>query len=110
EQVLNHKNIELRAECVTSLDQIPRPCVIATGPLTDDLLAKDLSQHFGDDFLYFFDAIAPIIDTESIDMSIAWKANRYDDGEGDYINCPLDKEQYFRFIEDIKSARKIEPK
>jgi methylenetetrahydrofolate--tRNA-(uracil-5-)-methyltransferase len=110
ELVTSHPNITLKKEIVTSLDQVSRPTVVATGPLTDEALAADLQKHFGDEFLYFFDAIAPIIDADSIDTSIAWKADRYDKGTPDYFNCPLDKEQYNNFIAEIKAARKIEPK
>ena len=105
-----HPKIEIRNEIVNSLDEIPRPAVIATGPLTHEPLALSLQKHFGDDFLYFFDAIAPIIDADSINKEIAWKADRYDKGTPDYYNCPLDKVQYNNFIEEIKNARKIEPK
>ena len=111
-----HPNIEIRREVISSLDEIPRPAVIATGPLTDESLAQDLRTHFGgDEFLYFFDAIAPIIDTESINMNVAWKADRWnkgagDESTGDYINCPLSKEQYYQLIEEIKNARKVEAK
>lgn len=118
----NHPRIQIKNEIVESLNQIPRPAVIATGPLTDELLAQDLQKHFSEDFLYFFDAIAPIIDADSINTDIAWKANRYDKAEnaivgqpfepshGDYYNCPLNKEQYNQFIQEIQNARKIEPK
>lgn len=109
-KVHSHSKIEVRNEVVENLDQIPRPAVIATGPLTQEKLAESLRQHFGDEFLYFFDAIAPIIDADSINMDIAWKADRYDKGTPDYINCPLDKETYYKFIEEINNARKIEPK
>jgi methylenetetrahydrofolate--tRNA-(uracil-5-)-methyltransferase len=105
-----HPKIEIKNEVVQSLDDVPRPAVIATGPLTDEPLALSLQKHFGDDFLYFFDAIAPIVDAETINTEIAWKADRYDKGTPDYYNCPLDKEQYFNFIEEIKNSRKIEPK
>lgn len=105
-----HPHITIKRQMISSLDQVPRPTVIATGPLTDEALAHDLQKHFGDEFLYFFDAIAPIIDADSINTEIAWKADRYDKGTPDYYNCPLDKEQYFKFIEEIKAARKIEPK
>ena len=108
--VKSNPKIEIKNEVVHSLDDIPRPAVIATGPLTDEALASSLQKHFGDDFLYFFDAIAPIIDAESINKDIAWKADRYDKGTPDYYNCPFDKEQYFKFIEEIQKARKIEPK
>lgn len=110
EMVHQHPNITVKREVISSLDQIERPAVIATGPLTDENLAASLQQHFGDEFLYFFDAIAPIIDADSINTDIAWKADRYDKGTPDYFNCPLNKEQYFNFINEIKAARKIEPK
>ncbi len=106
----SHPRIKVSNRVVSSLDEITRPAVIATGPLTHDDLSASLQQHFDGDFLYFFDAIAPIIDTDTIDMNIAWKADRYNKGTADYINCPLNKEQYFKFIEEIKNARKIEPK
>ena len=110
--VSSHPNIEVVCKKISSLSEIPRPVIIATGPLTEDDLANDLVKHMGDEFLYFFDAIAPIIDADSIDMNLAWKANRWDEKSesGDYINCPLTKEQYYSFIEEIKAARKIEPK
>lgn len=110
EKIRNNPKIEVRNELIHSLDQVPRPAVIATGPLTHDDLAESMRRHFGDEFLYFFDAIAPIIDADSINKEIAWKADRYDKGTGDYYNCPMNKEEYNRFIEEIKNARKIEPK
>lgn len=108
--ISQHPLIEVSRERIDSLDSLPRPCIIATGPLTHDLLADSMMKHFGGEFLYFFDAIAPIIDADSIDTSIAWKADRYDKGTPDYYNCPLNKEEYFRLINAIKDARKIEPK
>ncbi len=108
--VREHPLIEVRDEVVANLEQIPRPAVIATGPLTDESLALSLRERFGQDFLYFFDAIAPVIATDSIDFEIAWKADRYDKGTADYINCPLNKEEYQKLISEIESARKIESK
>ncbi len=110
ELVNNHPRITVKYDTITSLDQLPRPAVIATGPLTHPQLAESLKEHFGDEFLYFFDAIAPIIDADSINFDIAWKADRYDKGTPDYINCPLEKEEYQKFITEIQAARKIEPK
>lgn len=110
EKIEYHPNIKIKRELITSLEQLPRPAVIATGPLTDESLAADLQKHFGDEFLYFFDAIAPIIDADSINTEIVWKADRYDKGTPDYYNCPMNKDQYFNFIEEVKKARKIEPK
>ena len=110
ELVRNHPLIEVRNEVIESLDQIPRPAVIATGPLTHEKLAQSIQKHFGGDFLYFFDAIAPIIDVDSINMDICWKADRYDKGTPDYINCPMNKDEYFNFIREVTAAKKIEPK
>jgi methylenetetrahydrofolate--tRNA-(uracil-5-)-methyltransferase len=110
EKVKSHPNIEISNEVVKSLNDIPRPAVIATGPLTHDELAEDLRKHFGDEFLYFFDAIAPIIDAESINTEIAWKADRWGKGTNDYYNCPMNKEEYNNFIQAVTDAKKIEPK
>lgn len=109
--VKSNPKIQVIHKTVKSLKDIPRPCVVATGPLTDEDLVTSLQEHFEEpDFLYFFDAIAPIVDADSIDMNIAWKADRYDKGNADYINCPLDKETYLKFISEITAAKKIEPK
>ncbi len=110
DKVKSHPNIVIKNEVVKSLDDIPRPAVIATGPLTDEPLAQSLQKHFGDEFLYFFDAIAPIIDADSINTELAWKADRYGKGTDDYYNCPMNKEQYTAFVTEIQNARKIEPK
>ena len=104
------KNIRVERREILSLDEIPRPCVVATGPLTGGSLAQSMATHFGDEFLYFFDAIAPIVAADSINMDIAWRADRWDKGTRDYINCPMTKEQYFSFIEEMKAAKKIEAK
>lgn len=110
ETVASHPRIEIRREIVNSLDDIPRPAVICTGPLTDDGLAQSMRKHFDGEFMYFFDAIAPIVDADTINKFIAFRADRYDKGTRDYYNCPLNKEQYENLIAAIKSARKVEPK
>lgn len=110
EKISSHPRINIINQVVHSLDDLPRPTVVATGPLTAENLAKNLQLHFGNEFLYFFDAIAPIVDTDSINTEIAWKADRYDKGTPDYWNCPLDKTQYEALIDEITRARKIEPK
>lgn len=84
-----------------------QPVVLATGPLTTAELAHSLGSYTGQDYLAFYDAIAPIIETDSLDRTIIYKASRYDDGPGDYLNCPMDKEQYTVFIEALKSADKV---
>ncbi|MBK9292847.1 MAG: methylenetetrahydrofolate--tRNA-(uracil(54)-C(5))-methyltransferase (FADH(2)-oxidizing) TrmFO [Oligoflexia bacterium] len=110
QQIKNHPKIKIQNKVISKLNDIPRPAVIATGPLTEESLSEDLKQHFGGDFLYFYDAIAPIIDADSIDMNICFKASRYDKGGADYINCPLNKEEYFRLINEINNAEKVVPK
>lgn len=110
ETLRNHPNIELVEKPIQSLEDLPRPAVIATGPLTHGDLAESLRHHFDGEFLYFFDAIAPIVDADTIDEKIAYRADRFDKGTKDYLNCPLNKDQYFALIEEIKAARKIESK
>ncbi|MEZ4666935.1 MAG: methylenetetrahydrofolate--tRNA-(uracil(54)-C(5))-methyltransferase (FADH(2)-oxidizing) TrmFO [Anaerolineae bacterium] len=88
--------------------QIPDgPVIIASGPLTSDLLAADIAQLTGQEYLYFYDAIAPIVTIDSIDMTIAFHANRYgrgDNDSGDYINCPMTKHEYLRFVKALRTA------
>lgn len=108
--IKDQPRIHVHSKVIHSLSEISRPAVIATGPLTHSDLTQDLQNFLGGDFLYFFDAIAPIVDTDSINMDIAWKADRYDKGTPDYINCPMNKDQYNLFIQAIQEARKIEPK
>lgn len=103
-------NITFSDKCVNDIAELPRPLVIATGPLTADALSQSIHAHFSNEFLYFFDAIAPVLDADSIDMSKAWKQSRWDKGEADYINCPMTKEQYYNFIDEIEKAEKVEPK
>lgn len=98
-------------------DKIPvtigTPVIIASGPLTSKDLSNELSKITCTDYLYFFDAISPIIEAESIDFDKAFFASRYDKGEdeqGDYLNCPLDRDEYYRLIDDIISAENIEVK
>jgi len=81
--------------------------IIATGPLTSDPLAAAIARLIGQDYLHFYDAIAPIIDAGSIDRSRVFRASRYDDGEGDYLNCPLDEEQYGQFRQAVLEGREI---
>ncbi len=85
--------------------------IIATGPLTADALAADIARLVGDEYLYFYDAIAPTVIAESIDMSVAFRASRYGRGEdeaGDYINCPMTREEYERFVAALLEAETIE--
>lgn len=105
-----HHGIEIRREEVTAL-QLDQPTIVATGPLTSPALSTAIGQLTGEDYLYFYDAISPIVQAASIDMSRAFQANRYGRGEdsaGDYINCPMDKLAYDRFVEALLSAETIE--
>ncbi len=83
------------------------PVIIATGPLTSSMLADSLLEITGRDHLAFYDAIAPIVYADSLDMGIIFQASRYDDGPGDYLNCPMDEKQYKRFISELKDAEKV---
>lgn len=106
ERVLSSDNIELvRARA----DSIPEgPCVIAAGPLCADALFEDIARRVGGDRLSFYDAAAPIVDADSIDRSVIFMQSRYgNQGEGDYLNCPLNREEYEAFIEALVSAERV---
>src|SRR5438046_5808142 len=75
--------------------------IVATGPLTSPALSEALQRVLGTRHLYFYDAIAPIVTAESIDMGVAWTASRYDKGGEDYVNCPLDRAQYSAFVDAV---------
>ena len=104
--VREHPLIEVVEGEVTSIpDGI---VVIASGPLTSDALAEDVARLTGSERLSFYDAAAPVIDVDSIDMSVAWRAGRYDQS-ADYLNCPFTKEEYLRFFEALETARTHTP-
>jgi methylenetetrahydrofolate--tRNA-(uracil-5-)-methyltransferase len=86
------------------------PVLVATGPLTSDALAADLLRVTGSEHLAFYDAIAPIVSAESLDRNVLYAASRYDRGEPDFLNCPLDREQYESFVADLLAADTIQPK
>lgn len=110
EELVQHPRITLSARKIDSIDEVEGPAVFATGPLTSAPLSEDLQRHCGRDFLYFFDAIAPIISADSIDRNIVWAQDRYDKGPPDYLNCPLEKEHYVRLLEEVTACRKVVPK
>ena len=103
EKIKSHPNITVVNEVVT---EIPKDTVtvVATGPLTDDTLAQDIAKLLKSENLSFFDAAAPIVSADSIDMNIAFSASRYGKGTDDYINCPMNKEEYETFYEALISA------
>ena len=107
EKIKNHPNITVISEEVT---QVPEgPVIIATGPLTSDALSQAIGEYFGQTgYLHFFDAAAPLVTAESIDMDLAWWQSRYDRGTPDYINCAMDKEQYEAFVRELTTAEEAE--
>ena len=104
-----HPNIKILHEEVAD---IPRDCVciIATGPLTSDKLSAAIRGLTQAQHLYFFDAISPIIDADSINMDIVFRASRYDKGGDDYLNCPMNEAQYNAFYDAMMAAEKVQPK
>ncbi len=107
--VTEHPNITVVREEVAGLPPADwRHVIIATGPLTSAPLAEAIRELTGEDALAFFDAIAPIVHADSIDMSVCWKQSRYDKGSADYINCPMNREQYEAFVKALLEAEKVE--
>ena len=104
EKLKNHPNITIEEKEITAIPD--ENTVIATGPLTSDNLAAAIQERFGKS-LSFYDAAAPIITAESIDMSVAFFATRYDKGEADYINCPMNKEEYELFYNELVNAETV---
>ncbi len=105
----HHPLIELRREEVTRIPE-NEITIIASGPLTSDALAEDIARITGAERLFFYDAISPIVDAQSIDMSVAFRASRYGksiDNSGDYINCPFDRAQYERFLAAVLAAESV---
>lgn len=106
--IKNHPSVEVIEEEVV---KIPTgPTIIASGPLTSDALSKEIAMMLGEEYFYFYDAAAPIITKESIDFSVAYYKSRYDKGENEYINCPMDEEQFNAFYEALISAEVVKPK
>lgn len=99
-----HPNIQVLREEVTAIPA--GPTILATGPLTSDALTAQIQALTGQRYLYFYDAMAPIVSGESVDTSIAFRASRYGqaEGEGDYLNCPLNREEYERFVQELLAA------
>ena len=104
--VETHPNITVARE---RIDALPgHPAIVATGPLTGSKLAEAIAAETGEGALAFFDAIAPIVHRDSIDMDVAWMAARWDKGGKDYINCPMDKAQYEAFVQALVDGEKAE--
>jgi methylenetetrahydrofolate--tRNA-(uracil-5-)-methyltransferase len=109
EQIESHVNIEILRE---EVKEIPNTLtIVASGPLTSPALSRSIAALSGEDHLFFFDAIAPVIDADSINMNVAFRASRYGTGEqeeGDYVNCPFTEEEYYTFVDALMKAERIE--
>jgi len=106
DKIRNHPNITVVEE---ELTQVPEgPVIIATGPLTSDALSEAIGAYFGEDYLHFYDAAAPLVTAESVDMTKAWWQSRYDRGTPDYVNCSMNKEEYEAFVRELVSAQEAE--
>lgn len=107
EKIRSHSNITVIDQEVTEIPE--GPVIIATGPLTSDGLSKAIGEYFGETgYLHFFDAAAPLVTAESIDMNLAWWQSRYDRGTPDYINCAMNREQYEAFMQELTTAEEAE--
>ena len=106
EKVRNHPNITVFHGEITEVPE--GPVIIATGPLTSDSLSDAIGKYFGSDHLHFFDAAAPLVTAESVDMEKAWWQSRYDRGTADYINCAMNKEEYDAFVKELLAAETAE--
>lgn len=108
QRIRSHPNITVIEGEVTRIPEEGQ-VIIASGPLTSDALSEDIARLFpGSEYLHFFDAAAPIVTFESIDMSKAWFASRYDRGTPDYINCPMSQEEYDRFWTELTQAKEAQ--
>lgn len=105
--IKNNQNINVVCEDVGEFEQ-NAITIVATGPLTTDKMSNALQQKLGQQFFYFYDAAAPIIDANSIDLTKAFFGSRYGKGEDDYLNCPMNKEQYLKFYTELISAQRVE--
>jgi methylenetetrahydrofolate--tRNA-(uracil-5-)-methyltransferase len=109
ERIESHPNIEIIRQ---EVKEIPNtPTIVASGPLTSPALSSSIAKLSGEEHLFFFDAIAPVIHAETINMEIAFRASRYGTGEqdeGDYINCPFTKDEYYAFVDALLKAERIE--
>ena len=106
DKVRSHPNITVVEEEITEVPE--GPVIIATGPLTSDALSESIGKYFGQDYLHFFDAAAPLVTAESVDMEKAWWQSRYDKGTADYVNCAMNKEEYQAFWKDLINAQEAE--
>ncbi|MFL2947708.1 MAG: methylenetetrahydrofolate--tRNA-(uracil(54)-C(5))-methyltransferase (FADH(2)-oxidizing) TrmFO [Nitrospinales bacterium] len=105
-KISNHPLITLKRQEIVEIPD-SGPVIIATGPLTSPKLSKEISQLIGQEYLYFYDALSPIVDANTIDYDTAYFASRYGKGGADYLNCPMDEKQYYDFIRELNNAEKV---
>ncbi len=106
EKIRSHSNITVVAH---EVKEVPEgPVIIATGPLTSEEMSDAIGSYFGADYLHFFDAAAPLVTAESVDMGKAWWQSRYDRGTPDYVNCAMNKEEYEAFVRELITAQEAE--
>ncbi len=107
QKIRSHPNITVMEGEVTEIPE--GPVIIATGPLTSDAMSEAIGRYFGQtEYLHFFDAAAPLVTAESVDMDLAWWQSRYDRGNADYVNCAMDKAQYEAFMKELVAAEEAE--
>jgi methylenetetrahydrofolate--tRNA-(uracil-5-)-methyltransferase len=106
EKLISHPNIIFKREEVKEIPQ-EGPVIIATGPLTSPQLSEQISKLVSQEYLYFYDALSPIVNADSIDYDKAFFASRYDKGDADYLNCPMSEEQYYEFVRELKASEKV---
>jgi methylenetetrahydrofolate--tRNA-(uracil-5-)-methyltransferase len=107
EKLANHSNITIKREEVVDIPQ-EGPVIIASGPLTSPKLSEEISKLIGQEYLYFYDSLSPIVNADSIDYDKVFFASRYDKGDADYLNCPMSEKQYYKFIRELQAAEKME--
>ena len=105
-KISNHPLITLKRQEIVEIPD-SGPVIIATGPLTSPKLSKQISQLIGQEYLYFYDALSPIVDANTIDYDTAFFASRYGKGGADYLNCPMNEKQYYDFIRELNNAEKV---
>lgn len=108
EKISKHPLIALKRQEIVEIPE-QGPVIIATGPLTSPKLSHEISKLTGQEHLYFYDALSPIVDANSIDYKTAYYASRYGKGGADYLNCPMDEKRYYEFIRELNNAEKVPP-
>ena len=110
EFLYKHPLVQVINEEIKDLNSLEGIVIVATGPLTSEILANNIKQITASEYLYFYDAAAPIVTVDSLDMNKVFRASRYDKGEADYLNCPMSEAEYNRFWQELVKAEVVKPK